>query len=151
MKELVKIYLRLTLLVGFECIYSSLFSQDINQDINTITVKGVTFRQVLSRLLSSGYVISTVDTKSEKVSTKFSKLPPKNDLLNLSLSVRVKDSVAVIKGRLCYNLANNRGNIPDSSHFTQVKYTFGPYKAAFMQMDKFARSFNVEIIYSKTD
>jgi len=40
MKELVKIYLRLTLLVGFECIYSSLFSQDINQDINTITGKG---------------------------------------------------------------------------------------------------------------
>ena len=151
MNEIITIYLKLLFLIAFAFIYSGLFSQGINQDINTITVKGVTLVQVVSRLLGSGYTIADLVIKSETVRTKFSKCPSRNDLLNLSISVRVQDSVAVIKGKLCYNVNNNRNSVPDSSNFEQAKYTFGSYKAAFLQVDKFAKSFKSEIIYSKTD
>jgi hypothetical protein len=142
---------RLLLLI-ISCFFcSNLFSQGINQDINTITVKGVTFKQVVSRLVTSGYTIDALNDKSETVRTKFLKCSPGDNMLNLSISARVRDSVAEIKGRLCYNINNNRNGLPDSARSEQAKYTFGPYKAAFLQVDKFAKTFKCEIIYSRSD
>jgi hypothetical protein len=142
---------RLLFLIVSSFFCSNLFSQGINQDINTITIKGVTFNQVVSRLVTSGYTIDALDGKSETVRTTFQKCAPGDNLLNLSISARVRDSVAEIKGRLCYNINNIRNGSPDSTRFEQAKYTFGPYKAAFLQVDKFAKSFKCEIIYSRTD
>ena len=142
---------RLLFLIVFIFFYLNLFSQGINQEINTITVKGVTFNQVVSHLVGSGYTIDALNNKSETVRTKFLKCIPGDNLLNISISARVRDSVAEIKGRLCYNINNNRNSSPDSTRFEEAKYTFGPYKAAFLQVDKFAKSFKCEIIYSRTD
>jgi hypothetical protein len=151
MNKIITLCLKLLFLTVFAFNYAFLFSQGINPEINTITVKGVTFRQVVNHLLSSGYAIAKLDNKSETVRTGFLKYPSSNGLLNLSISVRVQDSVAVITGRLCYNIKNNPDTAPDSSNFVRAEYTFGPYKAAFLQVDKFAKSLNSEIIYSKTD
>jgi hypothetical protein len=136
--------------IGFALMNANVFSQEINQEINTITVKGVSFRQVLSQLLINGYAFEHLDSKANTVQTRFYKCTPKNALFNLSIGVRVQDSVAIITGRLCSNINNIRDGTPDSTNFVQVKYTYGPYKAAFLQMDRFARSFKAELIYSKT-
>jgi hypothetical protein len=149
-RYIISVHLKLTLYISCLFICSNLFSQEINQDINTITVKGVSFRQVLSRLLSNGYVIENLDTSSQTVKTMFSRSSSKV-VLNLSISIRVQDSVAEILGNWCYNKNNNPDSSPDSSHVEQAKYTFGPYKAAFLQLDAFAKLFKSEIIYSKTE
>jgi hypothetical protein len=150
MRNIISPPIRLFLYISSILIYSNLFSQDINQDINKITVKGVSFKQVLSRLLSSGYVIENLDNRSQTVRTKFSRCPLKV-VLNLSMSIRVQDSVAEIVGSWCYNKNSNLDSKPDSSHIEPAKYTFGPYKAAFLQLDAFAKLFRTEIIYSRTD
>jgi hypothetical protein len=149
MNKLKTLGLRPLFLLVLTLIYSGIFSQGINQDINTITVKGVGFRQVVDGLLKRGYSIEKTD-RSKIVKTRYSKIDAKNDLLNLSITVRVWDSVAVITGRICYNLKNLRKAVPDSTHSWEAKYTFGPDKQAFLLLDDFAKSFGSEIIYSKT-
>jgi hypothetical protein len=151
MKDTIRIYWKSLFIISFLFNYSTLFSQEINQDINTITVKGVSFMQVVTRLMNSGYTIENLDSKNETVRTKYSKCPARTDFLNISISVRVQDSVAVMTGKICYNVKNSRDNTPDSSNALRAKYTFGPYKAGFLQVDRFAKLFKSEIIYSKTD
>jgi hypothetical protein len=148
---LIKISFRTLLSLLLVFFFGHLYSQQINQEINTIAVKGITFNQVISHILSSGYAIDALDTKTESIRTKFTKCGVKNNLLNLSISVKVKDGVAVITGRYCYNVNNKIDGIPDSTHYAQAKYTYGYYKAAFIQVDKFAKSFNSAITYSKTE
>ncbi|HTQ29354.1 MAG TPA: hypothetical protein VMI35_14555, partial [Puia sp.] len=53
--------------------FPPLFSQEINQDINTITIKGVGFNQVVSKLMSHGYSIEKLDSKSSMVRTGYTK------------------------------------------------------------------------------
>lgn len=149
-KRLKTLYLKPRLLIPFLFLCSAAFCQDINQDINTITVKGVTFNQVLSRLLSSGYSIDHLDNNSKTIRTKFSKCSSKTAAMNISLRVHVRDSVAIITGRMCYNINNNQYASPDSARTSVVKYTRGASKEAFLQMDNFAKSFRAEMIYSKT-
>jgi len=137
----------LTLLI---CICANLFAQDINQDINTITVKGITFNQVLSHLAKSGYSIGKLDNKSKTVQTNFLRYNSRTSSINISIKVHVRDSVAAITGKMCYNMNNSRDGIPDSARALNIRYTFGTYKEAFLQMDQFARSLKPEVIYSKT-
>jgi hypothetical protein len=146
-----KIHWKLILIFAFLNISDSLFSQGINQDINTITIKGISFKQVVTHLMNNGYTIEHLDSKAETVSTKYSKCPSTNDLVNYSINIRVQDSVAEIKGKLCYNIKSNKENAPDSSNSMPAKYTYGVSKAAFLQVDKFAKTFKSEIIYSKTE
>ncbi|PWT74475.1 MAG: hypothetical protein C5B59_11085 [Bacteroidetes bacterium] len=151
-KRLKTICLRPHLLIAFLFLCPAAFSQDlnINQDINTITVKGVTFNQVVSRLLSHGYAIKNLDNKNKTVHTSFSKCKSKTAVMNISLNVHVRDSVAIITGKMCYNLNNNQYASPDSARTSVVKYTRGAAKEAFLEMDSFAKSFKSEMIYSKT-
>lgn len=137
--------LRPLLTVVLIFMYSALFSQDINQGINTITVKGVTFKQVADRLVSSGYVIGRMDSKSKTIQTAYSKYT-KTGSANLSIRVKMRDSVAVITGRMCYNINNIDYGIPDSTNTKQISYTYGYFKAGFLQLDKFAKSFNKPVI-----
>ena len=58
--------------------------------------------------------------------------------------------MAAITGKMCYNMNNSRDGIPDSARALNIRYTFGTYKEAFLQMDQFARSLKPEVIYSKT-
>ncbi len=128
-----------------------LFCQEINQDINTIAVKGVTFNQVLTKLRNSGYAIDKLDDHTKTVSTRFSKYASRTASMNISINVHVRDRVAVITGRMCYNLNNRKDAPPDSSRSMEIRHTFGIYKEAFLQLNNFAKSFDAEIIYLKTD
>ena len=141
---------RLLIALLFYC--SNLFAQDfnINENINTITVKGVTFKKVQDQLVKHGYIISKCDGQSKNIQTRFGRYNLKNDLLNLSIRVHVQDSVAVITGRMCFNLNNVRNGIPDSTNSWSAKFTHGPDKEAFLLMNGFAQSFNKEVIYSRT-
>ncbi|HEX4851991.1 MAG TPA: hypothetical protein VFV08_14350 [Puia sp.] len=142
--------MRPRLLIAFLLFCSVAQSQDINQDINTITIKGITFNQVVSHLIKHGYSISHLDNKANTIRTNFSKCTSKTASVNLSLRVRVRDSVAIITGRMCYNIDNKQYASPETARSSVVKYSRGASKEAFLQMNDFAKSFNAEMIYSKT-
>jgi hypothetical protein len=145
------ICLRSVLLIAAACIYTVVFSQEINQEINTVAVKGITFGQVVDDLSKNGYCFETLDTQYKMVKTKLARFPIQKSVFNLSIIVQVQDSVAVITGWFCLNVHNSYDGAPDSCNVVQAKYTYGPYKSAFLQIDKFAKSLKSELIYSKSD
>jgi hypothetical protein len=53
---------------------------------------------------------------------------------------------------MCYFYKNNGlDSIPNLAKSQPIRYTHGSYKEAFILLDNFAKSFNAEMIYSKTD
>lgn len=130
---------------------SNLFAQDINQDINTITIKGITFDQVVTHLTKSGYSIRKLDDRTKTVQTHYLKYQSKSSSFHIAIFAHVRDSVAIFSGTMCYNINNNRDGLPDSARAFDIKYTHGLYKEAFIQLDNFVKSFNREMIYSRTD
>ncbi len=143
--------LKMFLLATSTLFVPSLYCQEINQEINTIAVKGVTFNQVIDHLSAIGYSVETLDSQYRIVKTKLAKFPFHNNSLNLSILVQVQDSVAVITGWFCLDVNDGHNGLPDSCNVVQAKYTFGPYKSAFLQVEKFAKSLKSEVIYSKSD
>lgn len=65
---------------------------------NLIIVKGVSFMQVCNALLDSGYSIEKKDDQLQTVKTEFKEYPSKFNGAYF-MEVRVKDSVAYIKGK----------------------------------------------------
>ena len=144
--------MKLLILIFCTLIFSGLHGQEINQDINTITIKGVSFNQIINHLQKSGYSIETLDNKRKTVRTKFFRYSSKTSSLDISIKVQFHDSIAVITGRMCYNFKNNgKDTLPDLARSQPVRYTYGSYKEAFLLMNDFAKSFNSEMIYSKSD
>ncbi|MFI5154283.1 MAG: hypothetical protein ACHQET_13170 [Chitinophagales bacterium] len=101
--------------------------------------------------MKNGYSIKKLDDHSKTVQTHFQKYQSKTSSFNVAISAHVRDSVAIFTGNMCYNINNNREGLPDSARAFSIKYTHGLYKEAFLQLDNFVKSFNREMIYSKTD
>jgi hypothetical protein len=119
---------------------------------NVIYAKNVSFTQVVNALLDSGYVIDKIDKDFFTVTTKYKSFPPvfktKKSLLgqafyDIALDIRVKDSVAIIKGRA----------LVSSDSYSNIEYNNkGYYNAKLMgiswnQMDSFVRSLSSSVTY----
>lgn len=133
------------------------FSQ-IPRDASVVIVKGVTFNQVCSALLDSGYRIESRDIEMQTVKTE-NKLFPIAWNAAYRIHVRVKDSTAYLSGTFTapystaifgsntkdplfkddpvYNLTNNKGETKKKSLPA----------VPFMEVNKFALSFGKPVEY----
>jgi hypothetical protein len=76
------------------------YSQSIPKDANTIIVRGVTFKEVVNRLLDSNYTIDKIDSNYQTIQTAY-RLTGKG-VVKMSLRIRAKDSTAFIAGTFRY-------------------------------------------------
>jgi hypothetical protein len=86
-------------LLGLLLIISTTIKAQIPKNANAIEVQGVTFREVVSRLLDSNYTIAKIDSNYQTAETA-----PKywNNPYTMVVKVRVKDSTATITGTFRY-------------------------------------------------
>ena len=120
---------------------------------NTIKVQEVGFTQVCNALLDSGFVIDKKDDDLQTVKTEFRDGTGKNKWMKLLLSIRVKDSVAIITGSW-YNstvigmkFSGQEQTIENNT--AKIEYTHGNPKKCFNEMKTFALSLGKQIAYSK--
>jgi hypothetical protein len=130
-------------------------SQNIPKGTNKITVKNISFKQIVKGLRDNGYTIKKLDTNLKIVRTGFLVCHSRSGLLSLSISVRLKDSIAIITG-LWYSYTGLSDGLLTTNHaprpgdIFQVRYSLGDYKETFLQMNKFAQSLKEQIIYSES-
>lgn len=120
---------------------------------NTIVVKNVGFIQVCNALMDAGYVIEKKDNDLQTVKTEFKEGSGKNKWMKLLLTIRMKDSAAIITGQW-YNtmfpgnkVIGKEFNIENSTE--KIEYTFGNPKNCFKEVNQFALSFGKDVSYSK--
>jgi hypothetical protein len=124
------------------------YSQIIPKNADAITVKDVTFDQVVNSLLDSGYVMEKIDKDFHTLTTDYRKLC-KDCLPEITFNVRVKDSVATISGKW-----RSTGNIFGPSSNKDAAYVFAIKnekmkvpRMAFQAMKTFALSLNGGVTY----
>lgn len=127
------------------------YSQTMPPSVNTIVVKGVTFKQVCMSLLDSGYVIDKKDNDLETVSTK-PKDYPKLWNATYVINVRIKDSAAYFTGT--FTAPPEGGLFYNEPVYNHCKKNGQPLPKSmirypFMIMNNFVTSFNKEIQYLK--
>lgn len=127
----------MVLLIGFSV---SLHAQQKGD--NTIQVKEVSFDVACDNLLNQGFLIDKKDMDLQTVKTEFKSGSGKNKWMKFLLTVRVKDSTAIIKGEWANSLDNER------SVFS-IQNTNGNPKACFNEMKEFALSFGKKVYYSR--
>lgn len=128
------------------------FSQEPQKNNNTIIVKGVSFNKVKETLLDAGIFIDQQNADDGTIITKrkgYCECPNK-EFFQLIYYIRIKDSIASIKGR--FNIIVTQSD-NDENNFIEVKY----WKAkntgmhyVFGIMDKFAKSLNGTMLEYKT-
>jgi hypothetical protein len=125
------------LVIVLLCLSSTIFAQ--TKGDNVIYAKGVTFEQVVNTLLDSGFVVKEIDKDFHTVITKYKSFSP---TYGLTLDIRVKDNIAIIKGKgLITPSTNSRSIAIDTVYF--------PVAILWNQMDSFAKSLTDNITYSK--
>lgn len=113
-------------------------TQEIPKGANQIIVKGVSYDDLLNRLLDNGFAIQRKDAELKTVRTEFKKLTAKGSV-SYFLDARVKDSVAVITGEWVNRLF--AGTIYDSNVTTVIANTKAPVpRDCFKAMNEFAMS-----------
>lgn len=139
------------LILFFLLIPLSSICQEPPKGSNTIVVKGITFAQVISSLLDSGYSIQAKDTLDKTVITEFK--GERKTGMNYRIRIRVKDSVAYITGQYKLGLSIRAGLIAtDPNELTECEYRgwrTGAYRIIFAKLDQFARSLTGSITYAK--
>lgn len=75
---------------------SALHAQDLPKKTNTIIVKGVQYENAVKLLLDEGYIIHKRDGEFQTAETEFMKI---TGMIHITLSIRIKDSAAIITGR----------------------------------------------------
>lgn len=128
---------------------------------NLILVKGVSFMQVCSALLDSGYSIEKKDDQLQTVKTEFKEYPTKFNGAYF-IEVRVKDSVAYIKGK--FSAPWSKSILAPNVYrrdpfFNQEKVIYDCNKNGrpvinltsypFSFINSFAKSLNGDIVYKK--
>jgi hypothetical protein len=136
-------------------------AQEPNKNDNTIEVRGVSFVQVKSALVDSGYFIDQSDPDVGTIVTKEHSADNRRmfgkptDAYHLIMSVRVKDSVAVFQGEYNFNKAKNNaltGARIDKSDWHPLEYKpsgMSVDHVVWAYMDKMARAFGTPVSYSK--
>jgi len=119
----------------------------------TIRVQDVGFTQVCNALLDAGFIIDKKDDDLQTVKTEFKDGTGNNKWMKLLLTVRLKDSVAIITGSW-YNstvigtkLLGQEQTIENNT--AKIEYTNGNPKRCFNEMKAFALSLGKQITYSK--
>lgn len=116
------------------------------KETNTIKVDGVTFREVVNKLLDSNYLIEKIDSNFQTIETvpfdrsEFSKKYEGGFvIIKMKLFLRVKDSTLIIKG----------GKTVDDPLRTSVRRLEEEYQFMLENMDRFGKSFNKPVEYLK--
>lgn len=141
----------------FLCLFfCSLFSTGQQKGDSKIIVKGICYDSVLIKLLDAGYFIDKKDTSLKTAITNPKKYNTKGSTCNLIIQVRVKDSVCYITGLSNMDAVINdflvKGNTIDYRTYepvVNIGMKGSPAKEAFNTLDKFAKSLNGQIFYSK--
>ncbi|OSZ77589.1 hypothetical protein CAP36_14540 [Chitinophagaceae bacterium IBVUCB2] len=134
-------------------------SQEPVKNNNAIVVKGVIFSKVKETLLDAGFFIDQQNAEDGTIITKqkgFCECPNK-DFYQLIYYIRVKDSVATIRGKFSsavqLNLLNNHKNTDDKDDFSEVLYwkdKKSSYHYLFGIMTEFSKSLMGSSIEFKT-
>lgn len=111
------------------------FAQAQPKGANVIQVSGITFRQVATSLLDFEYSFEKIDSNFQTIRTEFKEM--KDYVMKIQLDIRVKDSVAIIKGSW----------ISGNTLFEIQNQKWPAYKATFKALNDFALSFNKPIEY----
>ena len=134
-------------------ILSPLLMQAQEKKDNLIKVKGVSFSVVVNKLLDEGWNIMKIDSNYQTVTTDFRDGRDKTKWMKLRYYVRVKDSTAFISGNwvnamlLGQQFFGSEFNMENSTQ--SIEFTFGNPKNCFIEMQRFALSFNKPIEYSR--
>lgn len=121
---------------------------------NVILVKGVSFYEAVTRLLDEGYSIEKIDSNFKTVQTAFKQT--KKPSTRVSIFIRVKDSTAIVTG-IVYDMVlvgieflGRRYTEDDAKDpIANIGMKGSSAKDAFIEMDRFAKSFNKTIEYKK--
>jgi hypothetical protein len=137
----------------------SVFCQEPVKGNNVILVRGVSFKTIKEALLDSGIFIDQQNEEDGTIITKrkgYCECPNK-DFYQLIYFIRVKDSVATIRGKFSQQvqikLFNVSPNTDDKDDFMEAifwKSKSSTYNYIFGIMTQFARSLNPSSIEFKT-
>lgn len=112
---------------------------------NTIEVENVAFDSAVVHLLDMGFSIDKKDEKYGTIQTEFKEVTP---IVMMSMSVRIKDSNAVITGRWWSKMFTNAQFGPGTMEiYTVEKGTAPVRKLTFNLMDQYAKSLGKVISY----
>jgi hypothetical protein len=121
------------------------------QNSNAIEVAGVSFREVVSRLLDSNYTIAKIDSNFQTVETA-----PKywKGTYTMILKARVKDSAAIITGTFRYGNKEDyqQGSLSwiaagTDNPIANIRQWQHKSNNPFAIMDRMARSFGKPVAY----
>ena len=135
---------------------SFVFAQEPKKGDNTIITTGIDFRHAVNELMDEGYTIEKIDSNFKTARTEFINCPLKTgkaSMVNISISIRIKDSSCIITGRWYSELflANGFGasKPPGPTDIYPIVFTWGANKLTFLRMDHYAKSLKGEISYAK--
>lgn len=144
-------------LLGLLLLICTAVHAQIPKNANAIEVKGVSFKEVVNRLLDSNFSIAKIDSNFQTVETAPRYVYKNSYPLKLIIKARVKDSIATIQGvygndnkddfkdgsfsRMMAGVDNAIGNYPIWQH--KKKPT------PFTVMNNLALSFNKPVAYKQ--
>lgn len=131
--------------------------QDIPLNSNLIVVHGVDFKQVVNRLLDSGYFIKKIDSNFNTAETELQEFNNNGVMQQMFLRVRVKDSTAFISGLFGFR-DNSDGRYQPGSIAAAIGGVENPIAnvkawkkrkkpTPFTMMNNYALSFNKPVEY----
>lgn len=127
-------------LLSLLLLVSVAYAQYIPKNANTIIVKGVTFNDVVNRLLDEGWHIAQIDSVQQTIKTEAT--PTKrNGVILVTMYVRVKDSIANITGN--YNIEGNKETYAVENRGIKGS----PLKNSFILLNEIALSFGKPVDY----
>lgn len=136
-------------------------AQEPNKNDNTIEVHGVSFVQVKSALVDSGYFIDQSDPDVGTIVTKEHSADNRRmfgkplDAYHLIMHIRVKDSTVTFQGEYNFNNAHRSaltGATIDKKDWNPLEYKSSSSSVdhvVWAYMDKMAKAFGTPVSYSK--
>lgn len=127
------------------------FSQtSIPKKANTIEVKNVSFHSIAEKLLDAGYTFDHIDREFQTIKTEYKRCTGKNKWIAIRMVIRVKDSVATIRGDW-YNAlflgTKTRGVDQTVENLTEkIEYTRTDAKKSYLEMLAFAESLHADLV-----
>lgn len=141
-------------LLSLLLLISVAYAQDIPKNANTIIVKGVTFKDVVNRLLDSNYSIAKIDSNFQTVETAPHEVYKNSTPFMMIIKVRVKDSTAIFQGLYGNNNKEDFKEGTFSRYMAGVDNVIANYslwknrkRNPFKTLNNFALSFGKQIEY----
>lgn len=124
----------------------------IPKNANRIVVKGVSFDEVVAGLLDAGYSLDKVNKDYQTVKTEYRNMCEKC-VPQMYYEVRVKDSIAIIRGKwrsngdILFGIKSKKDE--DNAYQFDIKYNLNAAvpKETWRRMNNFAHRFNKPVSY----